>query len=74
MLALEYIKAHAEDLNIDLSRSWMAGDGENDILAGKNAGCRTALIGSEDFGQDLTADSLIAAVERILTEEQEENK
>ena len=64
----------AEELNIDLSRSWMAGDGENDILAGKNAGCRTALIGSEDLGQDITADSLLAAVERILSEEQEENK
>lgn len=34
----------AEDFNIDLGKSWMVGDGENDILAGRNAGCRTALI------------------------------
>ena len=34
----------AKDYNIDLSRSWMVGDGENDVLAGRNAGCRTALI------------------------------
>ena len=57
----------AEDFNIDLSCSWMIGDGENDILAGKAAGCRTALIGSGEFGQDVTADSLYEAVERILS-------
>ena len=34
----------AKDYNIDLCRSWMVGDGENDVLAGRNAGCRTALI------------------------------
>ena len=31
----------AEDLNIDLSESYMIGDGENDMKAGKAAGCRT---------------------------------
>ena len=49
----------AEDLNIDLARSWMVGDGEADILAGKAAGCRTALIGEGDFGQDVTVGSLL---------------
>ena len=34
----------AEDFNIDLSKSWMIGDGENDVKAGVAAGCRTALI------------------------------
>lgn len=48
----------AKDFNIDLSQSWMVGDGKNDILAGKNAGCRTALIGDNDFGQDLEVESL----------------
>lgn len=48
----------AVDFNIDLEQSWMVGDGKNDILAGKNAGCHTALIGSEDFGQDMTVSSL----------------
>jgi D,D-heptose 1,7-bisphosphate phosphatase len=32
----------AGDLNIDLSQSWMIGDSERDIVAGKNAGCKTA--------------------------------
>ena len=48
----------ANDFNIDLSQSWMIGDSENDILAGKNAGCKTALLGSGDFGQDISIKSL----------------
>lgn len=40
------IKA-ANDFNIDLSQSWMIGDSESDILAGKSAGCMTGLIGSD---------------------------
>lgn len=48
----------AKDFNIDLSQSWMVGDGKNDVLAGKNAGCRTALIGSYDYGQDMTISDL----------------
>ena len=35
----------AKDLNIDLSNSWMVGDGLTDIEAGKRAGCKTILIG-----------------------------
>lgn len=34
----------AEDWNIDLSESWMVGDSESDMLAGKAAGCRTHLL------------------------------
>lgn len=56
----------AEDFNIDFSQSWMIGDGENDVKAGKNAGCRTALIGTEDCGQDVTATSLLDAVNRMV--------
>lgn len=55
----------AEDFNIDLDLSWMVGDGENDIKAGKAAGCRTALIGSEDYLQDMTVGSLAEFVEQI---------
>lgn len=54
----------AVDLNIDLEKSWMIGDGKNDILAGKNAGCKTALIGNEDYGQDITVDSLFTFVNK----------
>lgn len=56
----------AEDLNIDLASSWMIGDGANDILAGKNAGCRTVLIGNDDYGQDITVTSLNEAIGKIM--------
>ena len=56
----------AQDFNIDLSQSWMIGDGENDVRAGQNAGCRTALIGSENYDQDITVNSLKNAVEQII--------
>jgi D-glycero-D-manno-heptose 1,7-bisphosphate phosphatase len=36
----------AEDLDIDLSYSWMIGDSYRDVEAGKLAGCRTILINS----------------------------
>jgi len=35
----------AKDLDIDLEKSWMIGDGVTDIQAGQAAGCRTILIG-----------------------------
>lgn len=58
----------AEDLNIDLENSWMVGDGENDIKAGINAGCKTALIstGCEAYGQTVSVNSLSAFVDQYL--------
>ncbi|GHV51932.1 hypothetical protein AGMMS49579_08350 [Spirochaetia bacterium] len=37
----------AAKYNIDLSESWMAGDDLRDVLAGKAAGCKTALLASD---------------------------
>lgn len=56
----------AKDFNIDLSQSWMIGDSENDVLAGKNAGCKTALISETDYGQNLQVTSLLDFVKEIL--------
>ena len=56
----------AQDFNIDLSSSWMIGDGENDVLAGKAAGCSTILIGEDHFGQDRTTATLLDAVRLFL--------
>ena len=57
----------AEDFNIDLEQSWMIGDGENDIKAGLNAGCKTALItDGEFFGQDVSVPSLKSFTEQYL--------
>lgn len=54
----------AEDLNIDLSRSWMIGDGENDVKAGESAGCKAIKIGC-----DMPIKNLYNAVETVLREE-----
>lgn len=56
----------AQRFNIDLSASWMIGDSENDILCGKNAGCKTAFIG-KDARADLCGDNLSDCVGQILT-------
>lgn len=58
----------AKDFNIDLKNSWMIGDGENDILAGKNAGCHTTLIQSEqkEYGQEVSVTSLDAFVNDFI--------
>ncbi len=61
------IKA-AKDYNIDLSKSWMIGDGANDILAGKNAGCKTAFVKREEgvVDADIVGQSLLEIVNFIL--------
>lgn len=63
----------AEDFNIDLTQSFMVGDGENDMKAGLAAGCRSILINGEgtdaktgDFGQMDTLDSVAEFVEKYL--------
>lgn len=57
----------AHDFNIDLTQSWMIGDGENDIKAGKAAGCKTALIGKGEYGQDMAGDSLLAVIGALFS-------
>ena len=65
----------ALDYNIDLSQSWMIGDSESDIKAGINAKCKTALIStkyktednSKDYNQNVTGDSLLDCVNKILS-------
>jgi D-glycero-D-manno-heptose 1,7-bisphosphate phosphatase len=65
-MLLSAAKAHG----IDLSASWMIGDSESDVRAGKNAGCKTTRI--LDSGEvangmaDLYAGSLIEAAQKIL--------
>ena len=53
----------ALDLNIDLKQSWMDGDGENDMQAGKTAGCRCVRIGENGI------ESLQQAIAKIGEEE-----
>jgi|SRR5271154_5082038 D-glycero-D-manno-heptose 1,7-bisphosphate phosphatase len=72
----------AQELAMDLKASWMIGDSDIDIQAGKNAGCRTARIcatseerdvngirSSKSDVADVVATSLLDAVQQILQRE-----
>lgn len=74
-MLLEAADSHA----LDLTSSWMIGDSDIDILAGKNAGCRTARLSMKratqgeseldrDFREDadIVASSLLDAIHQIL--------
>ncbi|HPY76478.1 MAG TPA: HAD family hydrolase [Anaerohalosphaeraceae bacterium] len=73
----------AEDLNIDLSKSWMIGDSYRDVAAGAKAGCRTILIdspakrplrGAADPPADRKVASLREAANLIRMIEQQESQ
>jgi D-glycero-D-manno-heptose 1,7-bisphosphate phosphatase len=52
----------AEKFNIDLSASWMVGDDKRDILAGKAAGCKTALLQAKPPDDAITEHAVIPDV------------
>jgi len=64
----------AETFNLDLRGCWMLGDKTQDVLTGKNAGCRTMLVktgyGGKDGLHDMKADvecaDLLDAAKSIL--------
>lgn len=70
----------AKELDIDLPRCWMVGDGLTDVKAGKSAGCKTILLGrmkcelchlmdEEDARPNAIAANLSDAVNIILNTE-----
>jgi len=63
----------AKDHQIDLRASWMIGDADADVTAGRNAGCKTVLVGrrtnTSASAPDLFAQSLLDATEKILESE-----
>lgn len=44
----------AQELNINLKESFMVGDQESDIIAGKEAGCKTVYIGEKNVQSTYT--------------------
>lgn len=69
----------AQFLDIDLTKSWMIGDSEIDVAAGRNAGCKTAWLmpenevtakpthdGTAASNPDIVAASLLDAIRHIL--------
>lgn len=66
----------AEELNLDLSRSWMIGDMASDVLAGRNANCKGSVLvltgnaTEKDFEHaDHVEPTLAAAAQWILEQE-----
>ncbi|WP_202710215.1 D-glycero-alpha-D-manno-heptose-1,7-bisphosphate 7-phosphatase [Sporosalibacterium faouarense] len=57
----------AEKYNIDLLHSWMVGDMDTDIEAGRRAGCRTAKIGRVNKEADVNGKDLEDIADRILS-------
>lgn len=64
----------AKDFNIDLSESFMIGDGENDVRAGIAAGCKSILINNKTerrnlpvYGQVDTVHSVLEFVMKYIT-------
>ena len=58
----------AREHNIDLTTSFMIGDSTRDILAGKNAGCKTILVGTGCVGKDGKFDARPDAVAEDILE------
>lgn len=59
----------ARDHEIDLTESWMVGDSDIDIAAGKKAGCKTARLATsgETIGNaDIASRSLLNLIQEIL--------
>ena len=56
-----------QDFHIDLAKSWMIGDSDADVLCGKTAGCKTAMLG-QNADADIQKKNLLQAVEEILGE------
>jgi D-glycero-D-manno-heptose 1,7-bisphosphate phosphatase len=69
-MLLDAARAH----QIDLTASWMIGDSEIDVEAGRNDGCKTARVLSQnkDAGgnADVVAPSLPDVINQILTWEE----
>lgn len=64
------------DFNIDLANSWMIGDRESDMQAGKNCGCKTILVGQTIINSskaDFRFDNLSDAINFILGDENDNN-
>lgn len=61
--------AAEKDYNIDLNKSWIVGDGMNDVLAGRNAKVNQIMISENTYDNIKTVRSLAEAVNLILSED-----
>lgn len=56
----------AEEYNINLNNSWMVGDMDTDVEAGKRAGCKTAKIGKSNSEAEVNGENLLEVIEKII--------
>lgn len=68
-----FLREAAREFGVDLTQSWMVGDQDSDLLCGRNAGCKVALIehhGSEDkrgkVEPDLRAENLAELANALI--------
>lgn len=61
------LEAAARDHDLDLSASWMIGDSERDITAGKRAGCRTIRVAGKavSTAADVRVDDVAGLVDYL---------
>ncbi|MHC1732035.1 MAG: HAD-IIIA family hydrolase [Bacteroidales bacterium] len=73
------IDSSTEKFNVDISSSWLIGDTTMDLMTGKNAGLKTALVLTGEAGNDkkypatpdIIANNLLEAVKMILNGDQQ---
>ena len=64
--------AAAQEHHIDLLASWMIGDSDMDVLAGRNAGCRTVRLHSglkKVENAEIVGSSLLDAIHKIFEQQ-----
>jgi D-glycero-D-manno-heptose 1,7-bisphosphate phosphatase len=60
------LRSAAGDMQLDLGRSWMIGDGDEDVEAGQAAGCHTIQLTTGSSAAERTAPSLLDAAPIVL--------
>lgn len=60
----------AKKYNVDLSQSYMVGDTDTDIQAGKRAGTKTVFIGEEESSADAVFPDLFSAADWMIEDAQ----
>lgn len=65
-----FLREAAREFDVDLSQSWMVGDQDSDLLCGRAAGCRVALIehrGSEHKRGKVEPDLRVSDLAELAT-------
>ena len=63
-----FLNEAAREFDVDLSRSWMVGDQDSDLKAGRAAGCKVALIehpGSEHKRGEIVPDVVVGDLREL---------